>query len=44
VGFVGPIPRRAAATAGAVNDNRCAMTNTKWVIDGALVKDTFGFK
>lgn len=43
--LVSPLPHTAPPSfSGAVSNNKCSMTNTKWVIDGALVTDTFGFK
>ncbi|KAI8474260.1 MAG: glucokinase [Monoraphidium minutum] len=41
----GVTPQAAAlAVAGAVENNRCPMTNISWVIDGAQLKRRFGFK
>jgi len=38
-------PQAAAlAVAGAVENNRCPMTNISWVIDGADLQRRFGFK
>jgi glucokinase len=38
-------PQAAAlAVAGAVENNRCPMTNISWVIDGAELQKRFGFK
>lgn len=34
----------ALAVAGAVENNRCPMTNTNWVIDGRQIRKQFGFK
>lgn len=37
-------PRAAAlAVAGAVENNRCPMTNISWVIDGEQIGKRFGF-
>jgi glucokinase len=41
------LPRRQAAAlavAGAVENNRCPMTNIAWVIDGPQLKRRFGFE
>lgn len=32
------------AIAGAVEDNKCAMTNLSWLIDGPSLQQHFGFK
>ncbi len=32
------------AVAGAINDNRCALTNSPWIIDAAELRDAFGLK
>jgi glucokinase len=34
----------ALACAGPVVDNKCAMTNLRWVIDGAAIASEFGFR
>lgn len=34
----------ALAVAGAVENNRCPMTNISWVIDGKVLQQQFGFK
>lgn len=34
----------AMAVAGAVENNRCPMTNITWVIDGKVLQQQFGFK
>lgn len=34
----------ALAVAGAVENNRCPMTNISWVIDGKVMQQEFGFK
>ena len=38
------IKAAALAVAGAVNDNRCRMTNIDWVIDGKSLEQNLGFK
>ena len=39
------IPRAAAfAVAGAVSDNRCAMTNISWIVDGPSLEKKLGIK
>lgn len=32
------------ACAGPVVDNKCAMTNLKWVVDGRAITQEFGFR
>lgn len=34
----------ALAIAGEVDDNRCAMTNTSWVVDGGMLEMQYGIK
>lgn len=43
---VAPHPPQAAAlaVAGAVVDNRCAMTNTSWILDGPGLQQHYGIK
>ncbi len=39
-----PPSAAALAVAGAVEDNRCAMTNISWVVDGDTLAGHYGFK
>ena len=41
-----PQPPKAAAlaVAGAVVDNRCAMTNISWILDGHSLEKHYGIK
>ncbi len=34
----------ALAIAGAVNNNKCEMTNVKWLVDGDELQSKFGLK
>lgn len=41
---VAPVRAASLAVAGAVENNRCRMTNIDWVIDGTDIQRRFGFK
>lgn len=40
----GVIASSCLACAGPVVDNTCAMTNLKWVVDGAAISEQFGMR
>ncbi|MDE2376941.1 glucokinase [Bradyrhizobium sp.] len=40
----GPVTAAVIAVAGTVTGNRCVMTNSSWVIDGAELQREFGFR
>src|SRR5262245_54573772 len=39
-----PVATAVLAVAGPVTNNRCVMTNSPWIIDGAELQTAFGFK